>query len=269
MSSLYKQPDISSGEVAVRVINSNQQVAQKLEELARKMRQSAGEQQGFVEGFSEGIAAVRVGEILQEPEVDYVEEARQEAEEIISEARAEAEEIRAEAEEEKQRVLFQAKEEGQLRGYEDGRAKADAEEMEMRKQLKELEQSLQADYQSKLDQMEPRLVDAVAKVFEKVFHIQFGDKTEILLSLVSDAIMDIEGTKEFRVRVSNVNYGFMESRRKEIEQRVGEDISLEILSDPLLEENQCTIETDSGMFDCSLGVQLENLIKDLKSLSIN
>ena len=29
------------------------------------------------------------------------------------------------------------------------------------------------------------------------------------------------------------------------------------------------IETDSGIFNCSLGVQLENLIKDLKSLSIN
>lgn len=42
-----------------------------------------------------------------------------------------------------------------------------------------------------------------------------------------------------------------------------------MIADPMLEENQCMIETDSGIFNCSLGVQLENLIKDLKSLSIN
>ena len=268
MSNLYKQNFAPPEDVAVRVINSNQQVEEKLQELSRKMRIQAGEEADFSEGFSEGLGAVRVGEILEEPEIDYVAQAKEEAEEILSKAKAQAEAIRIEAEEQKKQVLFQAKEEGQLRGYEEGRAKADAEEVEMRKQLQELENSLKEDYQNKLNQMEPKLVDAVARVFEKVFHIQFGDKTEILLSLVSDAIMDIEGSKEFRIRVSNVNYEFMESRRREIEERVGEDISLEIISDALLEENQCTIETDSGMFDCSLGVQLENLIKDLKSLSI-
>ncbi|MCI8326922.1 MAG: hypothetical protein HFI37_04000 [Lachnospiraceae bacterium] len=175
----------------------------------------------------------------------------------------------SDAQEQREQVLIQAKEEGKKRGYEEGKAKADAEEIEIRKKYQQLEASLKKDYQDKLEQMEPQLVDVVARIFEKVFHIQFGDKTEILLSLISDAVMDIEGSKEFRVRVSGVNFEFVDSRKREIEERVGEDISLEIISDPLLEENQCTIETDSGIFDCSLGVQLENLIKDLKSLSID
>ena len=44
-------------------------------------------------------------------------------------------------------------------------------------------------------------------------------------------------------------------------------MSLEIISDLSLEGNQCIIETDTGIFDCSMDVQLKNLIKDLKSLS--
>ncbi len=139
----------------------------------------------------------------------------------------------------------------------------------MQRHLQQLEESLNTDYRNKLQHMEQQVVEVVVHVFEKVFHIQFDDKTEILLSLVSDAIMGIEGSKDLRIRVAEVNFEFMENHRHELEERVGEDISLEMIADPMLEENQCMIETDSGIFNCSLGVQLENLIKDLKSLSIN
>ena len=44
-------------------------------------------------------------------------------------------------------------------------------------------------------------------------------------------------------------------------------MSLEIVSDGGLTGNQCIIETDTGIFDCSMDVQLKNLIKDLRSLS--
>lgn len=269
MSNLYKQWFVTPKQEDTRIINSNDMVAQKIEEMAKKMREQAGTEADFTDGFSQGIGAERVEAILEEPEVDLVAEAEAEAERILSEAKAKAEAILNEAMTQKTEILAQAKEEGRVRGYDEGRAKADAEEQEAQKRIQQLEDSMNTDYQEKLQHMEEQVVDVVVQVFEKVFHIQFDDKTEILLSLVSDAIMDIEGSKNFRIRVSEVNFEFMENRRHEIEERVGEDISIEMLVDPLLEENQCIIETDSGMFNCSLGVQLENLIKDLKSLSIN
>ena len=58
----------------------------------------------------------------------------------------------------------------------------------------------------------------------------------------------------------------METHKDEILDRVGHDITLEILPDSTMEGNSCIIETDSGVFDCSLGTQLENLIKDIRSL---
>ena len=43
--------------------------------------------------------------------------------------------------------------------------------------------------------------------------------------------------------------------------------TMEIIEDPLLKENECMIESDSGVFDCSLGVELSELTRKLKLLS--
>ncbi len=43
--------------------------------------------------------------------------------------------------------------------------------------------------------------------------------------------------------------------------------SIEIVEDVTMKKNQCIIETGSGMYDCSLDVQLENLIEEIKMLS--
>ena len=52
-----------------------------------------------------------------------------------------------------------------------------------------------------------------------------------------------------------------------MQEAVPQNGSLEIVKDATLERNQCLIETDGGIFDCSLDVQLENLIMDVKALS--
>ena len=41
---------------------------------------------------------------------------------------------------------------------------------------------------------------------------------------------------------------------------------LEIVPDYTLNENACTIETDAGIFDCGVDVQLDNLMKDINCL---
>lgn len=273
MSNLYKQRYIQNEDKAVRVINSNQMVADKIGQMAKQMRQ----QSDGDTAFQAGMDLQQFEEIQPEPEVDYIAEAKaqaqEEAKKILEQAqenaKAQAEAILKEAEEQKAVVLENAKAEGEKRGYEEGQAKAEAQLIQEQKKLDDKRQQMEKDYQKRLEEMEPELVNVIADVFGKVFHVQFADKTELLLALVADAIMNVEGSKDFRIRVSNANFEFMDTHKSEIEQRVGNDVSLEIVADSLLEENQCTIEADSGVFDCSLGVQLENLIKDLKSLSID
>ena len=78
--------------------------------------------------------------------------------------------------------------------------------------------------------------------------------------------MNIEGDKKFRIKVADSNVQFLEKHRENILERVGHDIELEFIADSSMLGNDCVIETDSGVFDCSLGTQLENLIKDIRSL---
>lgn len=54
---------------------------------------------------------------------------------------------------------------------------------------------------------------------------------------------------------------FLEKHKDEILDYVGHDIELEIVPDYTLNENACTIETDAGIFDCGVDVQLDNLMK--------
>ena len=131
---------------------------------------------------------------------------------------------------------------------------------------KKKSEALEADYVKKRNEMEHDLVDVILDVFNKVFHIQFDNKKHILMHLIDDAILNIEGDRKFRIKVAESNVLFLENHREDILERVGHGIELEFIADSTMDGNECLIETDSGVFDCSLGTQLENLIKDIRSL---
>ena len=59
-----------------------------------------------------------------------------------------------------------------------------------------------------------------------------------------------------------------EINREELQEKVGEVVQIEIVMDPDLSESQCIIDADSGVYDCSLDVELDNLIRDLRSLGV-
>ena len=155
-------------------------------------------------------------------------------------------------------------------GYADGNAAMQKELEEARMKLLEefssKSEALEADYVKKRNEMEHDLVDVILDVFNKVFHIQFDNKKHILMHLIDDAILNIEGDRKFRIKVAESNVLFLENHREDILERVGHGIELEFIADSTMDGNECLIETDSGVFDCSLGTQLENLIKDIRSL---
>ena len=48
---------------------------------------------------------------------------------------------------------------------------------------------------------------------------------------------------------------------------MSKDITLDITTDDTLGKNDCIIETDGAVFDCSLDKELANLTKKIKMLS--
>ena len=259
LSNLYKQSFVVREEKKTRVIDSNEMVARKLRELEK----GYGTTRADSDGFSPGIAAQ---EVEVAPEVDYVAEAKAEAEAILSEAKAQAEAIRQKGSDQAEEVREAARNEGWQKGYEESTARAEQELALKLAELEETKQELIRKYEAQMKDMEPQLLDAILQVVEKVFHIQFSDKKDILLYLLSNAINGIEGCRNFQIRVGQENYQFVNSHREEILERVGNDVTIEVIADSAIAGDKCMIETDVGIFDCSLGVQLENLIKALRSL---
>lgn len=248
MPNLYKQYFVHNEPDKTRVINSDDIVEKRLEKMAELKRMEQKTTDG--NGFSAGIVGPDTDYV---EEIDHTAEAKKEAEKILAEAHAQAETILSQADQEGRQCL-----ESELA----------AQREQLQNEYQRKQETLQDEFREKQKNMEKDLVDVILEVFNKVFHIQFDNKKHILMYLIDDAILNIEGDKKFRIKVANSNVMFLENHKEEILERVGAGIEIEIVADSSMDGNSCVIETDSGVFDCSLGVQLENLIKDIKSLCL-
>ena len=216
------------------------------------------------------------------PVINQVEEAEEEAEEafvdmeaiqaqadeMIANAREEADAIVAEAQEQAEALKSHYEEEGKKTGYQEGLADAMNEFNAKKDELEAERQQLQAEFDEKERAMESELVDVITEVMERFFLVQFGNKKDLLLHLIDNALINIENSREFLIKVNDENFDFLNQYKSQLQEKVGNDLQLDIIRDPVLDVHQCLIETDGGVFDCSLDVELDNLVKDLKSLSM-
>lgn len=247
----------SNVEQETLIINSNDRVQECLKaQKNQRQEQSA-------DGFEEGLSAL---ELDPDALMRMQEEAQQKADMIVEAAQRSAKKIISDAQTQAGALL----QEQSKKGYEDG-CKKSREELEVwRGQLEQefsaKEQELEALYQKRHEEMEPELVDAIIQVFDKVFHIQFEDKREILLHLIGDMLHNAESCKSYRIRVADANRSFLEAHLEDIRSKVGNDVEIEICGDYGMEDSGCMIETETGIFDCSIDLELSNLIRDIRSL---
>ncbi len=233
-------------------------------------QEEGGSPQDGQEAFSEGLFSAGLGANLTVPpelEIDYVEQAKEKAEQIVSKATADAEEILKKAVKEAENLKEAARKQAEAQGYAQGMEHAQAEEMKMREELRQLRQEQERAYTERLNVMEPELMDAVIEVFDNVLHTDFAARREILLHLIRNTVSHIKNSKEFRIRVSAADYGRVSAKRDEVYQKIGGEVVLDVVMDESMQEGQCTIDTDEGIFECGIDEQLANLIRDLKALS--
>jgi flagellar assembly protein FliH len=246
-----------------KVIDYNELIAEKLSKLQNISDHSHNSEEGAAEdGFQAGIFAREVEiteEEPKEPEVnvqELLENAKEEARQIIEEAKSEAEHLKQ-----------QAYQEGSKQGYEDGYQQSLADLEEEKAKLEAQKIKLIQEYREQLNEMEPMLVDAITTVVQNVFKVKFEDNRNMIVHLVKLALGQIENSKQFMIKVSKTDYPFVLKYKEVLEKTVAQAADIVIMEDMTLSKNQCLIENDGGVFDCSLDVQLDNLTKTLKLLS--
>jgi flagellar assembly protein FliH len=211
-------------------------------------------------GFVEGLQAVVVDPVPSEDEMaeksaKIIDDARKEAKSIIEKAKLEAEQIKA-------ATLASAKK----KGYEEGQLLG---QKEAQKKLAELEQERrqqEQDYDALVSEIEPRMAGIMADLIESITGILVEDQQNVILYLVERAFLDMDKADTYTIRVSREDYEFLSGKKDYLISLSGREINLYITEDSNLMKNQCRIETDLRVIDCSLDVQLTNLITDIKLL---
>ena len=190
---------------------------------------------------------------------------------ILNDAQVQANQIVADARAQADQILSQAREEGHRQGYDEGFQEGMSKsEDKIEKTLQKKEKELEARYERMTQSVEPEMVDTLTRIYEHVFNVSFKDDKEIILHLLQTALSRIESSGSLLIHISPDDYDMITDAKEQLMQNVvSPDTVLELVEDPTLKENECIIETDGGIFDCSVGVELEELGRKIKLLSFD
>ncbi len=279
-SNLYKAGFVHLGEDA-RVIDMNAILEKRLkEEAERRSRQPEHELVAAQDGFTEGLNAEKV-DVLLEPDAEVASQQNasiQEQEQLkqeIEEARNELAGLQAQIEQEKEQAQLEidqmkakAFEEANEQGYQEGYRKGLDSVQELQKQCEDERLQQEQEYQKKLEEMEPLMVDTLCDVYSHIFKVEAKEHKELVLKLLQDTLLKVDGTGSIIVHVAKEDYAYVQEQKAALLEEAGmQSGSVEIVSDAALARAQCMIETEGGVYDCSLDTELAELKRRLMLLA--
>jgi len=209
--------------------------------------------------FEEGLQAVVVDQIKTEEEI------KKETDQILEDARKKAAEILEEAKQEAVRIKEEAFKQATKQGYDEGIKKALKEAEKIKQELNEQKLRQEKEYQMLISQIEGNVAELVGSLVTKITGILAEDKADIILYLVEKGLRAYDNLDSYNIRVSSQDYDLLLSKKEYLEEITG--CQIQITPDLQLKKNECVIESESKVIDCSLDVQLNNLVNDLKLLS--
>ena len=279
-SNLYKAGFVHLGEDA-RVIDMNAILEKRLkEEAERRSRQPEHELVAAQDGFTEGLNAEKV-DVLLEPDEEAASlqnasiQEQEQLKQEIEEARNELASLQAQIEQEKEQAQLEidqmkakAFEEANEQGYQEGYRKGLDSVQELQKQCEDERLQQEQEYQKKLEEMEPLMVDTLCDVYSHIFKVEVKEHKELVLKLLQDTLLKVDGTGSVIVHVAKEDYAYVQEQKAALLEEAGmQSGSVEIVSDAALARAQCMIETEGGVYDCSLDTELAELKRRLMLLA--
>ncbi len=269
MSNLLKYNSVVVRNDDRLVIDSNRMLDALIEQQHRNLAQVSPVPDE--DGFLCGLDAETVERLVTDQDQEEDEELKAQASGIIEDAKAQAQAILDEAARQAEDIRTQAKEEGYSRGMDEAGKDSDRilsdklSQMEQEFAARELQLRRECeDYKAHL---EPKMAETMLKLFTNITGAIAQDKQDLVLNLVNSVMHNAELSREFTIRVSEDDYKFLISNKEMIYGATLPEYHIEICKDPHLERSQCVIETDAGVFDCSLDIQLQNLVQEIRILS--
>lgn len=271
MSNLIKSVYFQMDQDDTRVINSDDHVVQFAPELLQQVEASSVNDPEETEPageFQQGMNVLNMEDVREEERARVQEETSLEMESMLADARAQAEEILQTAREQADEIRQQAQEEGRNAGFEQGQAEAlkhlQEEALRQQEQFEQQQQELKEQEEA----LEPKYAELMGALIEKITGVLCEDKKDVIVYLIHQALNQLEKTKSVTLRVSKPDMLTVSAQKEELRSCVSGEVDFDITEDDSLHENQCIIETDQRIIDCSLDVQLQNLKDQIRMLTI-
>ncbi len=223
-------------------------------------------------GVNKKASSIDTGEeeaikLMLQNEIDELkrklEALKAESADIIIRANDQAENIKQMAELMRDNLM----EEFSNAGYAEGKLKAEKEINELIGSYENRKASLEADYNEKISNLGPKYASLVKACVRKITGHVVDDYDDFLLYIIKAALSEPSGDLNYIVHIPSSSFEPAKSRKEELEACLKGGARLDLVEDSLLSDDQCIIETENGILDCSLGVQLSNLERELDLLS--
>lgn len=288
-SNLFKSYYLNRNTDNARIIDSNEMIAQKLERIRSVMTGPALSNDGFapVDLFTKSDsvdpADLLSGDFVEteEPSSNVIKASEENTpvmqqpvcegpspEELIAQAQEEIEIMHANARSEIDHMRNAAIAEARAEGYEEGKRQALQEYEAARSELNEERARLQAEYEKQMDELEPLFVSTLTGIYEKIFEVGLTNQQEIIVNLLRNTMKKLDGCKNFLVHVSTQDYPYVKEHKDQLlSDSSQEGTVIDIIEDSTIRENECTIETINGIYDCGIGTQMKELRNRLILLS--
>lgn len=217
-----------------------------------------------VDAIAKNEASTIIAKEVIEEELDN---ARNNAMSIVSDAYAEAEKIISQAKEKAREIETKEFEEAKNLGYSQGYDNAQREITQLKDTLISQQRMLNQDYDNKVSKLEKDLVGIMASLIAEITGVVVENE-DVLTHMLHRAFMKIENSNKYIIKVSEQDFLNVMENKESLYINVKEGSIIEVVADSNLTKNQCIIETDVSIIDCSLDIQMKNVSTQLRLLSL-
>ncbi len=204
----------------------------------------------------------------QESAQQIINQAKMDAQQIVNQAHDEAEQMRASAYDDAEQVKNAARSDGYEAGYQEGleavAGEYQAKEQALEETLHDHQIMIEKEKEEFVAMMEQQMVEWLCQMVPKVTGVMVDGQRDTLLYMVNEAVKNLDDCKHFVIRVSEADYSWLFDCKERIYGARNPNIDMELFADAKLAEKQCLIETENGVVNLSLDVQLDNLNRALR-----
>ena len=271
MSNLIKSVYFQLDQDGTRKIDSDSRVVKFAPELLRQEQPEPETDDGAQEApdaFQTGMNVLNMNDVREEERKKIEEELSVQSEQLLADARCEADEIIKSARAEAEQIKAAAEEAGRAQGFDEGQLQAQERLREAAEKFKRQMDQERQELRDEEQALEPRYAEIMAALIEKITGVICQDKKEVITYLIHQALNQLDKTKNVTLRVSKNDMLRVSGQKEELKKCLSDGVEFDITEDESLRENQCIIETDQRIIDCSLDVQLQNLKDQIRMITI-